>query len=157
MITINFWEFQNLHPKKKYQKLIKSWVSFSYFTKALKYHPDRNKDKNAQNMFIQISKAYEVLKDPKKRKRYDQGEDQMHFEEKFKSPDFHFKFQDPFEVFKDFFKDMDKDFQEDFEFENVKTSTPKMDMFFESTTIKETMDCNSKTGECKIIREEIYK
>lgn len=127
-------------------------------TKALKYHPDRNKDKDAQKLFIQISKAYEILKDPKKRKRYDLGETETSSKEHFKSPDFHFNFQDPFEVFKDFFKDMDMNLSDDFQFENVKSSDhPKMDVFFESTIVRETIDCNSRTGVCKIIKEEVYK
>lgn len=38
---------------------------------AKKYHPDVNKDKNAQEDFIRIFKAYETLSDEKKRKEYD--------------------------------------------------------------------------------------
>lgn len=38
---------------------------------ALKYHPDRNKDANANEMFIEATEAYEVLKDEEKRKEYD--------------------------------------------------------------------------------------
>lgn len=39
---------------------------------AKKYHPDKNKDKGAQDEFIRIFKAYETLSDEKKRKEYDE-------------------------------------------------------------------------------------
>ncbi|CAM1332397.1 DNAJB9 (predicted) [Pycnogonum litorale] len=43
---------------------------------AVKYHPDKNKSKEAEKKFREIVKVYEVLSDAAKRKRYDQfGED----------------------------------------------------------------------------------
>jgi len=39
---------------------------------ALKYHPDKNKAANAEELFKEIAVAYEILSDPKKREVYDQ-------------------------------------------------------------------------------------
>lgn len=45
----------------------------SYRKLAMKYHPDRNKDNpDAERLFKEASEAYDVLKDPNKRARYDQ-------------------------------------------------------------------------------------
>ncbi|MGZ5050721.1 MAG: molecular chaperone DnaJ [Methylobacter sp.] len=49
-------------------------IKKSYRSKAMKYHPDRNKDNpaEAEAKFKQVKEAYEVLSDPKKRSAYDQ-------------------------------------------------------------------------------------
>lgn len=46
--------------KKAYRKL------------ALQYHPDRNKSKDAESKFKEVTRAYEVLSDSQKKQAYDQ-------------------------------------------------------------------------------------
>jgi len=67
-------------------------IKKSYRKLAMKYHPDRNEgDSNAESKFKDISEAYAVLSDKKKRREYDQ----------FGSEGFHQKFSQE-DIFRDF-------------------------------------------------------
>jgi len=46
-------------------------IQRAYRTLARKYHPDMSKEPGHEQRFKEVSEAYEVLKDPTKRKRYD--------------------------------------------------------------------------------------
>ncbi|CAH1736043.1 dnaJ homolog subfamily B member 6-like isoform X2 [Aphis gossypii] len=107
-------------------------IKKSYRKLALKWHPDKNPEnqEQANRMFKQISEAYEVLSDDKKRKAYNQyGKDglinggsgngarrrsnQRHpghfdpFNQDFGPGFFSFSFRDPEDVFKEFFNTSD--------------------------------------------------
>lgn len=47
-------------------------IQQAYRKLARQYHPDLNKDSGSEEKFKKISEAYEVLRDPEKRKKYDQ-------------------------------------------------------------------------------------
>lgn len=48
-------------------------IKKGYYKAALKHHPDKNKDSlTAAEKFKEAGQAYEILKDPEKRKQYDQ-------------------------------------------------------------------------------------
>lgn len=81
----------------------KDEIKNAYRKLALKFHPDRNKDHDAEERFKEISEAYAVLSDDQKRAQYDQfghaGFDQMYStEDIFRTADFS-DFEDLFRQF----------------------------------------------------------
>jgi len=96
-------------------------IKTAYRRQALKWHPDRNKTAEANSKFKNVTKAYEVLSDSKKREMYDQygagaGGGQSYQQgpfggvytnmggegSPFENIDFG-GFSDPFEIFEQFF------------------------------------------------------
>jgi molecular chaperone DnaJ len=55
-------------PKDSSEKDIKG----AYRKLAMKYHPDRSEEPDAEEKFKELSEAYAVLSDPEKRQKYDQ-------------------------------------------------------------------------------------
>jgi len=61
-------------------------IKRAYRKLARKYHPDVSKEPDAEDRFKEIGEAYEVLKDPEKRKAYDQLGRGYHQGEDFRPP-----------------------------------------------------------------------
>nr|XP_027194543.1 dnaJ homolog subfamily C member 16-like [Dermatophagoides pteronyssinus] len=60
-------------------------IKKSYKNLAKKYHPDKNQNNDAQEKFIELNKAYEILMDPERRRLFDrtgQTEDSPNFKHK---------------------------------------------------------------------------
>lgn len=73
----------------------KEEIQRSYRKLARKYHPDVNKAKDAEEKFKEVTEAYEVLKDPEKRQKYDQLGANWKAGQEFRPPpgwDVHFDF-----------------------------------------------------------------
>lgn len=61
-------------------------IKKAYRRLSKEYHPDRNKSPGAEESFKKVSEAYEVLKDPDKRARYDQLGRGFHAGDDFRAP-----------------------------------------------------------------------
>ena len=61
-------------------------IKRAYRKLARKYHPDVSKETDAEARFKEVNEAYEVLKDPQKRKAYDQLGTQWHAGDNFTPP-----------------------------------------------------------------------
>lgn len=72
-MTETYYDRLGVSPNADRSDIKQAW------RKAVKEnHPDHNDDPNAQQQFIQIKEAYDVLSDPEQRERYDElGHDQF--------------------------------------------------------------------------------
>ncbi|MFN2373946.1 MAG: molecular chaperone DnaJ [Cyclonatronaceae bacterium] len=80
-------------------------IKKAYRKKAMEFHPDRNKDNpDSEKLFKEAAEAFDVLKDPDKRARYDQfGHAGLH-SGGYQEPDFqNINFEDIFSRFGDIF------------------------------------------------------
>jgi len=93
-------------PKDYYQvlgiskKASTDEIKKAYRKLAMQYHPDRNKGREAEEKFKEISEAYAVLSDSKKRQQYDTFGDSG-FHQRYTQEDI-FRGSDINEIFKEF-------------------------------------------------------
>ncbi|KAF9477926.1 DnaJ-domain-containing protein [Pholiota conissans] len=93
VVASDFYKILDVH-KSASDKDIRT----AYKRLSKKYHPDKNKDPGAENRFVDIARAYEVLSDPTKRQIYDR-----HGEEGLKAHEGGQNQPNPFDVFSNFF------------------------------------------------------
>ncbi|KAM3959604.1 LOW QUALITY PROTEIN: dnaJ homolog subfamily C member 10-like [Aphomia sociella] len=66
LTDVSYYEILGLSKQASTQD-----IKQAYKKLAVKFHPDKNSNKGEQEKFIKISEAYETLKDPEKRRKYD--------------------------------------------------------------------------------------
>ena len=63
---MNYYDILEIKPDASFDDIRKA-----YHKKALKYHPDKCQEEDAEKKFKNVVEAYEVLSDTIKRRRYD--------------------------------------------------------------------------------------
>ncbi|KZV72642.1 DnaJ-domain-containing protein [Peniophora sp. CONT] len=90
----DYYKVLDVHRSASDQDIRKAYKRLSR-----QYHPDKNKDPDAETRFVEIARAYEVLSDTQKRQIYDR-----HGEEGLKSHEGgHPHHANPFDMFSSFF------------------------------------------------------
>lgn len=62
----DYYEILEVSPEASLEE-----IKQAYRSQSLKWHPDRNKDKDTTAIMQDINEAYSILKDAEKRQRYD--------------------------------------------------------------------------------------
>ena len=102
----------NLLKKKDYYDILnigknanQDEIKKAYKKQAIKFHPDKNHSKKAEECFKKVSEAYQILSNPEKKEFYDKYGDEQEFRNKYYQTH---RYQheddiDPFDIFEMFF------------------------------------------------------
>ncbi|KAI8422500.1 hypothetical protein MSG28_006316 [Choristoneura fumiferana] len=66
LTDLSFYEILGITKQSSTQEIRQAYKKL-----AIKFHPDKNQDESDQEKFLKITEAYETLKDPEKRRKYD--------------------------------------------------------------------------------------
>ena len=96
----DYYDILNI-PKNANQEEIKK----AYKKQAIKFHPDKNHSKKAEECFKKVSEAYQILSNPEKKEFYDKYGDEQEFRNRYYQTHQH-QYEDdidPFDIFEMFF------------------------------------------------------
>ena len=75
-------------------------IKRAYKKQAVKFHPDKNHSKLAEECFKKISEAYQCLSDPEKKKFYDKYGNEEEFRQRYYQAHHHYEEEmDPYDIF----------------------------------------------------------